>query len=277
MHTSTSTTIRRWAAGGATAVLLAALPACGSDGGTDEAGGESPASTSAAGDVEAFCAAAVEAESMASQGPAVDFETASPEEIQAAVTEFGARLEPSLKEVEDTAPDEVRDDVETLTGMIRQMLETGDDTLMDSEEARSADAGIDDYMLDSCGYEQIEATAVDYEFEGIPDTVPGGTVAVTFANEGEEMHEIGIARINDGVTASAEELLAMPEEQAMTMATFTGGAFAPPGGSDTTFLELQPGRYAAICFVPQGTTDMETMAEGAPHFTLGMVSEFTVE
>jgi hypothetical protein len=271
---SRSTTIHRWSVSGAALVLAAGLAACGSD---DEGsgGGEAAAPTSASDDVEAFCTAAVEAETMSGQGPPIDPETATPEEMQSALAEFGAQLEPALEKAEDTAPDEVSDDVETTTGLIRQMLETGDVSLMDSEEARSADAGIDGYMVENCGYDEVEATAVDYEFEGIPDTVPSGTVALRFANEGEEMHEIGIARINDGVTASVEELLSMPEEEAMTMVSFVGGAFAAPGDSDTTFLELEPGRYAAICFVPEGTMDMETMSEGAPHFTLGMVSEFT--
>ena len=44
----------------------------------------------------------------------------------------------------------------------------------------------------ACNY--VEYTADP--FEGLPDTVPTGIVAVTFRNEGTEMHEIGIARIN---------------------------------------------------------------------------------
>ena len=57
---------------------------------------------------------------------------------------------------------------------------------------------MDEYMLAECGYEQLEATGVDYEYEGIPDSIPAGTVAVTFHNEGEEMHEIGLTATEFG-------------------------------------------------------------------------------
>ena len=131
-------------------------------------------------------------------------------------------------------------------------------------------------MLAECGFEQVEATGVDYEYEGIPGTVAAGTTALTFSNEGQEMHEIALARINDDVTMSVEEILGLPEEQALSMVTPVGGAFAEPGGSDTTFVELEAGHYAALCFVPQGTTH-DTEGAGPPHFTLGMFAEFTVE
>ena len=53
-------------------------------------------------------------------------------------------------------------------------------------------------------------------------------------------------------------------------------ARSPPGESDTTFMELEPGRYAAVCFIPQGTTQ-DTEGSGPPHHTLGMLGELTVE
>jgi hypothetical protein len=52
-------------------------------------------------------------------------------------------------------------------------------------------------------------------------------------------------------------------------------------------LQLEPGRYAAVCFLPQGATP-ELMAQmegpdsslpdgaGPPHFTHGMAQEFEV-
>jgi hypothetical protein len=46
-----------------------------------------------------------------------------------------------------------------------------------------------------------------------------------------------------------------------------------------------PGDYLAICFVPQGMTQLPagslgpdaSLPAGAPHFTLGMRQEFTVQ
>jgi hypothetical protein len=279
MHSTTgSSTLRRMSLGGASLLLALGLAACGSDedpgGESTEAGGTS--AESGGGDVAAFCEAVVGVEALFGSGPAVDFETATPEEIQAALEEFGAEIEPVLAQVEETAPEEIAEDAATAAGLAREAAGSGDQSVLESEEFLSADAAIDEYMLAECGYEQLEATGVDYEYEGIPDTVTSGTVAVTFHNEGEELHEIGLVRINDGVDLSIEELLALPEEEAMSQVTFTGVAFAGPGESSTTFLSMEPGRYAAVCFVPEGTTH-EHEGEGPPHFTLGMVAEFTAE
>jgi len=60
--------------------------------------------------------------------------------------------------------------------------------------------------------------------------------------------------------------------------TFLGVAFAPPGGSNTMFSDIEAGRYVMLCFVPTGATSFEDMesADGPPHFAHGMVEEFTV-
>lgn len=277
MYTRTGrTSLRRISLGGASLLLAVTLAACGSD---DDSGGDGAAGgTSAAGggDPTEFCEAAVDVEAAFGMGPQVDFETATPEEIQAALEEFGAQVDPLLTRVEETAPEEIAEEASTAAGLAREAASTGNQELVDGPEFREADAAIDEYLLAECGFEQLEATGVDYEYEGIPDSIGSGTVAVTFQNEGEELHEIGLARINDDVTLSVEELLALPEEEAMTMVTFAGAAFADAGNSDTTFLRLEPGRYAAVCFIPEGTT-REQEGSGPPHFALGMLAEFTVE
>jgi hypothetical protein len=256
-------------------VIAATMAGCGSD---DDSGDTASGGTSssAAADPAEFCEAAVDAEATISMGPPVDFETATPEEIQAALEEFGAEVEPQLTAVEESAPEDVSDDVTTLTDKIREVLSTGDDTIFEQPEYTEANVAIDEYMLAECGYEQIEATGVNYEYEGIPDTVPAGVVAITFSNEGDEMHEIALARINDDVTTPIEELVALPEEQVFSMLEITGAAFAAPSESDTVFMRLEPGRYGAVCFIPQGTTH-DTEGSGPPHVALGMFAEFTAE
>ncbi|HET6391473.1 MAG TPA: hypothetical protein VFG13_01490 [Blastococcus sp.] len=279
MHrTSGLPAAHRWLMGGASLALAATMVACGSDdsgGGEDTTAAETSASEESADPAE-FCQAAVDVEAAFGTSPDIDFETAPPEEIQAALEEFGATVDPLLARAEETAPEEIAGDVETAASLARDAITTGDTAALDGPEFQEADAAMDEYMLAECGYEQVEAVGVDFAYEGIPGSVPAGTTALTFTNEGEELHEIGLARINDDVTISVEELLALPEEQAMTMVTFTGGAFAEPGAADTTFLELEPGRYAAVCFIPEGTTH-DTEGSGPPHFALGMLAEFTVE
>lgn len=271
------TRLRRWSTGGAALLMAAALAACGSD---DDGGGDSAAAETSAAEESAdpaeFCEASVDLEGAFSMGPPVD-ETAPPEEQQAALEEFGSTVEPLLADVEETAPEPISEDVTTAAGIVREALSGGDPAALEGEEFQTADDNIDEYMLAECGFEQIEATGVDYEYEGLPDTVPAGVVAVTLTNEGEELHEIGIARINDDVTEPVEQLLALPEEEVFSKLELKGVTFVEPGATETTFMRMEEGRYGAACFIPEGTTSMEMPGMGAPHFTMGMFAEFTAE
>ena len=214
------------------------------------------------------------------QGPDVDFETATPEEIAAATEEFATVLEPKLDAALETAPDEIASEVETLVGLVREGLESGDDTSSDPEYM-AADESIDVYVAESCGYDTIDVSAVEYAFQNLPSTLPAGRTAFAFTNEGEEIHEMVLFRINDDVTETIEELLALPEEEALGKVVFAGVTFSAQGGTDTETIELAPGRYGAVCFIPVGTMDMtalqsEEEPSGPPHFTAGMQAEFTV-
>lgn len=143
------------------------------------------------------------------------------------------------------------------------------------------------WMKDNCGYGSIEVTAQEYAFAGIPDEVPAGPTIITMTNLGAEFHEVLLLRKNDGVTESFEDIIALPQEEAMTKSTVTGVAFGPPGDEAYTATDLVPGEYLAICFLPTGATPelMEQLEgpegplppeAGPPHFTQGMMFEFTV-
>jgi hypothetical protein len=103
-------------------------------------------------------------------------------------------------------------------------------------------------------------------------------------NNGTEAHEMFVFRFNDDVDLSAAEVVALPEEEAMTKVTPIGGGFALPGATGYVVADLsEPGRYGMACFIPQGATPdkleaLESGAEtgGAPHHTLGMAAEFEV-
>jgi len=51
--------------------------------------------------------------------------------------------------------------------------------VLESPEFTEAGARVDQYMLDNCGYDQIETVASDYQYEGVPESIEGGPVAVT--------------------------------------------------------------------------------------------------
>jgi hypothetical protein len=123
-----------------------------------------------------------------------------------------------------------------------------------------------------------DVTGVDYAFEGVPETLPAGPHTFTFANEGEEPHELVIFRIVDE-NDTLEDLLALPEAEAESRVEEAGGTFALPGEEgEPAEVELEAGKYAFVCFIPVGTTGEtpEETGDGPPHFTEGMATEFTV-
>ena len=75
----------------------------------------------------------------------------------------------------------------------------------------------------------------------------------------------------------------------MANLTFTGIAFAFPGEIGQAVVDLTPGRYVAVCFLPENA-DPDMMMQmtgpdsseppganfGPPHALLGMAQEFVV-
>ncbi|HLF41937.1 MAG TPA: hypothetical protein VJA46_00260 [Acidimicrobiia bacterium] len=159
----------------------------------------------------------------------------------------------------------------------------GDAALLNTDEVNLAAAEIEDHMVAECGYQTVFVTAVDYSYEGALSDLESGIVAIEFTNAGAEAHQLAIVRINDDVTASAAEILALPPEEGGTMVTFYRDVLLLPSNYDTTFVDLDAGRYIYFCPIPQGATpeniaatESGEMEAGPPHFTLGEVAEVTV-
>ena len=119
--------------------------------------------------------------------------------------------------------------------------------------------------------EQIVAS--DYAFE-VPETVPAGEVTFELSNTGAEFHEATLFQLSEGVTVDQlGEILASTEPPPAGAAPpFTGMSGINAVSPDVTQLgtfDLEAGDYAWLCFVPN--------AEGAPHFSLGMIAPMTVE
>jgi hypothetical protein len=157
--------------------------------------------------------------------------------------------------------------------------------------------GSDDNTADEPGV--IAVTAVDFGYEGLPDSAPAGT-RLTLANSApSELHEVVAFRLPDDETRPASELMSLPPEEMGSL--FAGEPatvlLTPPGGGagdqiaavgDGTLSE--PGRYLVLCAIPTGVSPdvyLAAAAEsgggppeieggGPPHLVHGMWAELTV-
>lgn len=116
----------------------------------------------------------------------------------------------------------------------------------------------------------LEIRLKDFMFE-MPASLPAGKNVIKVTNDGPETHEFNILRLEEGKTAD-------DVKQFLTGASDGPPPFAPVGGmngldlgiSGYAELDLTPGKYVAICNIPS------PKGNGAPHFMLGMIQEFTV-
>lgn len=185
-------------------------------------------------------------------------------------------LEPMLVKAKAHAALDIVDAVETYSASIIKKLTYLDFEVMHSKKFIAADNIIDTKLLAECGFEEISITAVNYEYLGIPEVQIAGATALTLTNKGDEVHEISIARINDGVNLSPKEIISLPEDKSLALIKLVAYAEVAPGQSETTFMHLDDGRYYAVCFTPEGTMSLKAIGEGAPHLFHGMLKEFAV-
>ena len=112
---------------------------------------------------------------------------------------------------------------------------------------------------------------VDFGFD-LSAPIAAGTQTIRIVNSGLQDHEAFLVQL--APDATAEDFLAAFEPGAPPgppPGLPMGGLQAiAPGGRATIAADFTPGNYAFICFVD----DEET---GAPHFALGMLSEFQVQ
>ena len=166
------------------------------------------------------------------------------------------------------APDEVRADI---TKLRKQFAKKGFKAYEGSTIVR-----VETFIYENCPGNQVEFTAIDYEYLDAPTVLPAGLTKIKLTNDApEEAHEIGIVRLLPAAQGmDPEELLGLSDKKAAKFVDFERGAgtFAPPGQDGYTLTELEPGTYLYACFVPVGGKK-----NGAPHFTKGMYGTFEVQ
>jgi hypothetical protein len=114
----------------------------------------------------------------------------------------------------------------------------------------------------------VGVNLTEYAFEfNIASIVESEVVMLHVINAGAEAHEIVIFRASDTVTVDA---ITADAESALADAEFIGALQVPNPGeqADLALVGLEPGKYIAVCFLPD--------ANGTPHFQEGMIAEFEI-
>lgn len=255
------------------AALGMALAACGDDdedaGGsaasTTEAAAEETTTTAAEGELAEVCALAREISEQE------DFP--SPEQVQRYQELAPEELQPAL----DVAVPSVVDNADDPVAMMAAFAD---------DDVEAAIAEIDAFEDENCGTNNenpgpqpeepeegaavVEVTAVDYSFE-VPEQIAAGRTSFVLTNTGAEAHFMLLSRIVQGTMEEALAYEGDPEEAGLVEDVEGGeSGLAAPGGQDveTVTVDLEPGNYAMLCFVPG--------PDGTPHAFNGMAVPLTV-
>ncbi len=103
----------------------------------------------------------------------------------------------------------------------------------------------------------------------LPSTIPSGPITLQVTNQGSQPHEMALYQLASG--KRMQDVLAFLQKPTGPPPFQEAGGIAAlaPGSTAWLKLDLQPGNYVALCFVPDSTT-------GKPHVMLGMITTFTV-
>ena len=221
-------------------------------------------------EVTAFCDAALKVDSALNKV----FSTKKPS------SKLKQEADQTLAQAESTAPPDIAATVQSVVGTIRNAIQSGQnpEQLFRDPTLEADSQAIDAYRYNSCGYNQVEVTGIEYEFQGLPKTLPPGKTAFKLTDDGTELHMLDLFRIK--TKDSLKKLLGMSEKEAMKKTEEVGSADVTTiGGSAYFVTDLKPGRYGAVCFFPVGATDLSKLenAKGQPHWKKGMYQEVKVQ
>ena len=115
----------------------------------------------------------------------------------------------------------------------------------------------------------VEMALTDYAF-GLAAPMTAGPHAIRVTNQAGQPHEVVLLLLAEGATGMAFPEWVEGGMKGPPPATLIGGVSAIAKGETASFpVDLAPGKYALICFVPDAK-------DGKPHFAHGMMQEFTI-
>jgi hypothetical protein len=177
-----------------------------------------------------------------------------------------------LTDFAETAPLDVR----AYAMVVAQGFAAAEDdpSAMAGEDFRTSLAQVGNFFFDHCELsEQIQVSAVDFAFTGLPSQVEAGVVGIELANvtASGEPHELVLLRRPDGDARSATELAHAPMEELMADHELVAVAWAETADDTMAVLvDLEPGSYLAICTIPTAGDPAD------PHAHRGMVATLEV-
>ena len=114
----------------------------------------------------------------------------------------------------------------------------------------------------------VTVTATDFKVD-LPDTLPAGVVTLRLVNQGKELHQAQVVRLDDGKTLADFQQALKHEGPPPSWVKFVGGPNGiAPGQEATAMTVLAPGNYLVVCLIPS--------PDGVPHVMKGMIRPFTV-
>lgn len=117
----------------------------------------------------------------------------------------------------------------------------------------------------------VRIEMADFSF-AIPSSLAAGPQTWQLVNLGDQIHHLSLLRLDDGVTF-ADVMAFMgsdgPPAGPPSFQMAVASELLTSSESNYFLLDLAPGNYVAVCFLPDEDS-------GAPHFALGMMQEFSV-
>lgn len=115
----------------------------------------------------------------------------------------------------------------------------------------------------------LTIVAKDFSYEA-PETVQAGITEIRLKNAGPELHHVQLIRLEQGKTFADLGAAMQSHGPPPAWAKDVGGPNTPvPGGESVATVDLTPGNYAIVCFIP-------SPQDGQPHVAKGMAKPLTV-
>ena len=154
-------------------------------------------------------------------------------------------------------------------------LDAGDYLLLEFGEAGPSDFTTftvteGDMMDVAAPAADVNLAMVDFGF-GVPGFISAGEQVWHLENVADQWHEIAMFPLPEGISSVADARAAMASPDQPDIQPVLFWAPMSPGAEAWITLDLEPGNYLLLCFLPDLNGDF------MPHMDHGMIQVFTVE